>query len=165
MSIFFIIQTNFLAPNTKWDDVKKHFFFLCYYYFFSDFLSHSRSLSLSFDSFCFLFYPFISIVVRLKAMSNSFLCVHFRNLPNSRFSIWTEIIVPKTIYTISIFSCIARSVYAMLCYTICGYLYTLLWFPFSPISFKSFYNTTAQPFFHPFHFSMQISATAPFCFP
>lgn len=45
---FFIIQTKFSVPNTKWNDVKKHVFFLCYFYLFSDILSPSLTQFLIF---------------------------------------------------------------------------------------------------------------------
>lgn len=122
------------------------------------------SLSLALDSLCFLFFhhqSFISIVVRLKLMSNSFLCVHVRNLPNSRFSILTEIIVPKTIqhkyflmYIVAVLFCdFFRLAFACPSFTSLSSLI---------IPFKSLQYNTVEPFFHPFHFSMQISVQAPF---
>lgn len=121
----------------------------------------SRSHWIPFVSFFFHHQSFISIVVRLKLMSNSFLCVHVRNLPNSRFSILTEIIVPKTIqhkyflmYIVAVLFCdFFRLAFACPSFTSSSSLI---------IPFKSLQYNTVEPFFHPFHFSMQISVQAPF---
>lgn len=50
-------------------------------------------------SFCF-YYSFNSIVSRLKAMSNTFLYMLFRNFSNSRFSITDGNYRPKNLLTI-----------------------------------------------------------------
>lgn len=100
---FFIIQTKCSVPNTKWNDVKKHVFFLCYFYLFSDILSPSLTQFLIFLACSlaliglplfpfFLLHPFHSIVVRLKAMSNSFFFVCMSRIcPIHGFQYWRKL--------------------------------------------------------------------------